>query len=567
MNELLEIVFENRGYTKEFIKEINQADYEPLMDIDLMSDELYAIRKSGELITLLPDFDMDGIMSGVVGFAGLAELGFNVSLFIPDPKDGYGIKNKTIERLVSEYPDVKTIITADVGISSISGVKKAKELGIKVLITDHHIEEKGDSVRDIADVIVNPMRYDETYKNPAICGAHVLWQVLDNYTNKYGSKFEVEQIRRLRVFAGIGTVSDMMPVLYENRQIVRDAVDICRLVHADGTHRFIDNLTGSQIYLNSFRGLYESIEVFHASGKVNSPNDIDEGFFGYYLSPMFNAVKRMDVSLEAAFSVFFDSDPIQRASNVYLLNEKRKTMVADYFELMQEEDSKYAPYIYHSEASSGILGLLATKMRKLTVGPVLVLREENGRYTGSGRSPSWYPARRRILDGGFWAAGHDPSFGVGVDSDDELEALFDFLEKDVQEYMDNLTPEDLVDVEYDYNLGLEGTGDVPFDIPLFYSFVSEVNKLKPFGKGFPEPVGKITFEPQEGKWSTMGGLKQHVKVTLHHGFEILCWNQAHLLDELKQMKEVTVIGRLGKSEFRGRDTINFVGDFQVGVEV
>lgn len=565
MNRLLELIFENRGYTPEYINDINNPDYGLLLDIDVLSVYLKELKDNNEQIVILPDFDMDGIMSGVVGFAGLAELGFNVALFIPDPNDGYGFTAETIDRLVCEYPDVSAILTCDVGITCDGGVKAAKDKGLTVLITDHHVEDPKSDVRQLANCVVNPMRLDETYAHPAICGAHVLWQCLDYYVKLYGDSYQYEQVQRLRVFAGIGTIADLMPVLYENRQLVRDSVDICRLVHADGEHRFINHLTGSQAYQNAFRGLYEAIEVYHAAGRVRQPQDIDESFFGYYLAPMFNSVKRLGEDLDVAFGVFFSDDPIGKACDLYSLNEQRKTLVAQHFETLMATDNLFAPYVYESDAEAGILGLLATKVEKITKRPVLVLRSEKNVYKGSGRAPVWYPALTRLRGAGFYAAGHEGAFGVGVTDRHELNALYAFLKQDVEDCIAGLSEEVLTETPYDYVLGLTGVGDVPFDIPMFYDYVSEVDKLRPFGRGFTEPVGVFKFSPNDGLWSVMGSTKQHVKITLKHGFEILCWNQAELVNGLKKQDEVIVVGKLGCSDFAGRRSLNFIGDFQVEI--
>lgn len=559
MNRLIETYLSRRSYDEQFLSDINNDKHDKLLSIDELCAELKVIHDAGDHLVILPDFDMDGITSGVINFAGLSELGFNVSLFRPTPSDGYGFNEQTIQRLVNEFPDVKAIITCDVGITCYQGVAAANLMGIKVLITDHHLQEAGKENLLYANVVVNPNRTDETYKNKGICGAHVAWQILYQYSTLYESAFMIEQIRRLRVFAGIGTISDMMPLVYENRPLVKDACHICRLVHSNGSSFFVDSMLGCVQYVRAFRGLYEVLNVFADAGKITKPGDINEEFFGYYLAPMFNSVKRLNGNMDVAFGVFFGGYPKDSASTLYSMNEERKAAVASYFNTLMSDNQPYAPYIYLSDAPSGILGLLATKLIKLTGEPTLVLAKgEGNNYHGSGRAPSWFSAVSLIRNEGFFAAGHEGAFGVGVTDKRELKSLFAFLAKTADDIRPDI--DDSAELAYDIHISTLDNGDTNIDIPLFIEFISELRRLAPFGKGFEAPIVMFTFRPEDAEWTTMGSLKQHVKGTFPYGFELLCWNQAQLLSDWQDASLIHVFGHLGISEFRDRRTVNFIGN-------
>ena len=226
MNRLIEKYLDARGYTLKKLADLNNPEHAELLDIDTMARELNVIRESGEHLVILPDFDMDGIMSGTLGYAGLSELGFNVDLYRPNPSDGYGFDEDTIRDILVKYPDVDAIISCDTGITCYAGAEFATDKHIKVLITDHHKQELDDTKSLDALVVVNPNRLEDTYKNKGVCGAHVFYQVLQYYADTYGTLSQRENIRRLRVFAGIGTISDVMPLVYENRDLVRDSCAI-----------------------------------------------------------------------------------------------------------------------------------------------------------------------------------------------------------------------------------------------------------------------------------------------------------------------------------------------------
>ena len=163
MNRLVELTFKNRGYSSEFLREMECAEHGDLKDIDRLAVRLKEIHDEGRHITVLPDFDMDGISAGTVAYAGLSELGFDVSLFIPDPSKGYGFNEDTIKELLKKHPRTQTILTCDTGISCYEGINYCKDRGIEILVTDHHIQE---AVSE-ADIIVDPCRMDDGYEHKA----------------------------------------------------------------------------------------------------------------------------------------------------------------------------------------------------------------------------------------------------------------------------------------------------------------------------------------------------------------------------------------------------------------
>lgn len=564
MNILIQKTFERRKYTPEFLYAIEDPSYGQLRDIDTLAVELKDIHDRGDKLVVYPDFDMDGLSAGSCGYAGFAELGFNVGLYIPDPCDGYGIKPNSIDDVIRQHPDVKCIITCDTGIDCDAAAARAKELGIRMFITDHHKQYHDNTP---VDVIVDPMRMDEEYSHPAICGAFVMYQVLQSYADLYCNSFVRDQIRRLRVFAGFGTVSDTMPVLYENRQLVRDAVDICRLIYGDGGKGSISAIPGHPVYRRAFWGIYDMLKVFEDNGVISGQNDINEDFFGFYLAPAVNSVKRMDGDMVRAFSVFFGND--RRDDMTYLchLNAARKQAVADAINKMNAIDQPYAPYIYYVDANPGIIGLIAQKLMT-SDGPVVVLTQnrENGGYHGSGRSPEWYACATKLSDRIAHVGGHEGAFGCSVASNEELKALYDFFVEDVPAVRSTV---DITEIESDYIITTDRTGDVGLDMDVFDDYLQQIDSYRPFGKGFPMPVGKVVFSNRDimminpkKKMSgveAFGGAKQHLKIHLANGFDIICWNQAYLIKQFDAFTTHSVIGKLKYSEFRGVKSIIFDG--------
>lgn len=560
MNRLVELTMKNRGYTEDYLRDINDSSHDILKDADKLCSCLKYIHDSGMKLTVYPDFDMDGIASGTLGFAGFAELGFNVSLFVPDASKGYGISVESIKTLMNRFPDTQAIITCDTGIDAAAAADYCKSINVIFLVTDHHMQDRMIS----ADIIVNPFRVDETYAHPKICGAHVLYQILMRYAELYGNYYIQSQIERLKVFAGIGTVSDVMPVLYENRQLVRDAVSICRLIYGDGTSGFVATVPGCDVYRRAFWGLYYVLSVYHDCGSINSQDDITEEFFGFYLAPMFNSCKRLSEDMTKAFGVFFGNNPHDDASHLYDLNLKRKELTERELNTMLSQSQPYAPYVYISTANEGILGLLATKFISRSGKPTLVVRLDNGYYHGSGRKPDWYVFDERDAQL-IHRKGHASSFGCGFNSENDIKAFFDSVGATYDaQYMDAVDSGLIVEDAYDFVIAPDWSADTGIDISLFAEYIDEINAFRPFGKDFPAPRIKFTFFNRDViGWKQIGKTKQHLKISFANGFDMLCWNQGHLISEQNNDVQHVVYGHLGRSEFRGEESVNFTGDFAI----
>lgn len=568
MNRLIQKIFENRGYTQAFLREVNHPDYPMLKDIDIMCVRLKAIHDAGDLIITYPDFDTDGIMSGITGYAGLSELGFKTGLYIPDPSAGYGISQKSVADLLYQYPDTKAIITCDTGIGAMEAALYCRTAGVELLVTDHHKQ----SAIIPASVIVDPMRQDESYDHQ-ICGAFVFWQVLKRYAELYGTYMMQDQIARLKVFAGIGTVSDSMPILYENRQLVRDAVMICRLIYGDGSSSSVGCITGTDMYRLAFWGLYDFLKVCEENGIIKSSLDIDEEFFGWYLAPMLNSTKRMNGSMWKTFGIFFcgnvgDENPRrQYVQELYELNNSRKRLVSQKLMEMTVAAQPYAPFLYLTDADEGIRGLLATKLMQRTGMPTFVVSDRgvNGlknRYSGSGRSPEWFPAISLLRDQTYlFIAGHEQAFGCGMDGQEQLKQLFDHLSVLIPNILSRI---EVPETRPDYIIDTDWSkGDIGIDLAVFSEYLDEIDNYKPFGKGFEKPVGCFRFRNQDVLcWKRIGQAKEHLKISLPGGLDILCWSQGHLIDQKDSFTTHTVVGGLGRSEYRGVISINFTGELK-----
>lgn len=562
MNKLIQRMLENRGYPYDFLDDINRCDHVLPSNIDLLCERLHRYRLSGERVIMLSDFDTDGIMSGVIGFSGLAEMGFNVALYLPTT-DSYGFSEDDVVRILSQYSDAKVILTADVGISAHKGVEYAQRCGLEVLVTDHH--KTSDVVQ--GNVVVDPACDVNKDVYPSICGAHVLYLVLLSYAKRYAPLF-VSQIERLSVFAGIATVADSMPVYYENRPIIRQAVSFCRSLYADGDISVVASLPGCAIYRRCFFGLFKLIEVFSRHGKLRDSASLTETFFGFYVAPALNSIKRMSGDITDAYMVFFgdEGSAVVSLEKILSLTDQRKLLVEEGFqEIVSDLSSQpWAPYIYVTTAPAGLRGLLAQRFLSMTGLPVLVVAEtDDGSYIGSGRCPSWFPFLDIVGSLDFvHPAGHNVAFGVKLDGSLACDDMFSFLKAEV----DHRKPADFgKPSKPDFVIStVDPDADCGLDEDLFYDYLSEIEAYRPFGVGFQEPQADLEFDPRQAVWSYLGSKHSHVKAMLPGGFSVLLFNQASLfpdgIDPSVMPSFVKVRGRISINEFRGRKFLQFIGE-------
>lgn len=587
--DLFEILRDRRGWTTEHLREINDPTHEPLMDMDAVVEELHRFHTSGDKLVVVPDFDMDGITSGVIGLAGLSELGFNVRLYRPDYAQGHAVTPRDIDSILAQFDDVKGIITCDVGITAHAGIDYAKSKGLRVIVTDHHKETEG---RTAADVIVDPARYDETYRLEGICGAHVLYQVLHAYAETHDIA-RLESIEYLKLFAGVGTVADVMPLIYENRQLVKDSLSIARLLYAKADPEApldeIANVENSTLmmllraehhhplFVSAFEGFATVLAMFTDIGKLRSIKDINASFYGFYLSPTFNAIRRINGDIEMGFGAFFAPTKKEKQACIKVLlddNQRRKEMVVTYRKAIEERNQPYAPHIYLTDAPTGMLGLLANAIMSDKGYPIVVMRDPtdpDGRAGGSARSLPWYPLNTEVNKAGYTALGHEHACGVQVQSARDLPSLARFLERSIETTWERLVSSGLLAEtdRADLVLGDGPDADGSIDeIDEILSLAERIQTLQPFGHGFTEPEIEIVVDLAESHLKVIGSEKTHLAITLHNGIKCLWWNKADLAPDLEEKKEsiipgestVRLRGKFGVNVFMGTVSANFFID-------
>lgn len=600
--ELFNRVRERMGWTDQYLKSINDAQHPLLKDVDQMVMALEILRASGKEITIVPDFDTDGICAGMILYAGLNEIGLTTNLHVPDYHLGHEIQPTVISTVKQQFPNTEAVITCDAGTNSRDALAYANHIGLITLVTDHHVEE----IKSLAHILVNPNRIDETYPNREICGAHVAYQVVERYASLYHPD-KLSAITWLKVFAGIGTVADVMSLVYENRDLVREALMFTRLLIAtpepEPTYTWVkskyeepDEFDDSDIpidrtptllamlqsqnhhpvYMRAFEGLSMLLEELGTTHER-----VDEQLYGFSIAPAFNATRRVDGDYRTGFAVFTANTPDeQRAAAQRLVeyNLQRKTQVQKILGEILESDQPWAPYVFPTDALPGMLGLIAQNLMLMHGHPVAVVCiHADGSCSGSMRSPTWFPVIEQLSslqDPTIGAQGHEFACGAHAPSP---QALCNALATLVPKRRDEIIAETGVLIHSDpaaLVLGTSSDADAPLhEIKAITQYMRAVRELAPFGHGFPAPPVDMVINLATCSIHTMGDQKQHLKIITPEGVALLWWNRSDLAPLLRERKNsidpadtmYRLRVTLNLNTFAGRTTLQGIVDHEVEI--
>lgn len=414
-------------------------------------------------IRIIGDYDIDGVMSTYILLESLRGLGCDVDMMIPNRiTDGYGINEHLIEQAWQEGRD--TIITCDNGIAAVAQIRKAKDLGMTVIVTDHHevpfedLEGERKEILPPADAIVNPKQKACSYPFAGLCGAVVAMKVMEALYEKMAP--EVDLVDKMLPFAGIATIGDVMDLQDENRILVKEGLQ--RLHHTT-------NL-----------GLQELIRVNNLE-----PENISPYHIGFILGPCLNASGRLDTAKRALQLLLADSreEAAVLAGDLKNLNESRKEMTAQGLEKAIEQVESTSMMedtvlvVFLPECHESLAGIIAGRLRERYHKPSFVLTRGEEGVKGSGRSIESYSMYEKLCECKEYLTkfgGHPMAAGLSL----EEENVERFRRKLNEQ--SGLTEEDLVE---------KVTIDVP--MPIHYirkDLVQELSLLEPFGKGNEKPL-------------------------------------------------------------------------------
>jgi single-stranded-DNA-specific exonuclease len=457
-----------------------------LRDMEAGVDRLLHAIRERQRIEIHGDYDVDGTTSTVILKTAIEMAGGECTFCIPHRlRDGYGIQLAAVERAAEA--GVRLIVSVDTGIRAGAIVRRAAELGVDVIVTDHHLPEE-DLPPAIA--VINPNRADCTYPNKGLCGVGVAFKLVEGLLSRLG--WEPAKLRRVLdsflKLAAIGTVADVVPLLGENRAIVRHGLAGLRVVNNPG-----------------LRALLHTAGI--ESGVAPSARQV-----GFQIAPRINAAGRM-ASADSVIELFFTRDAARAtaiAEELQRLNSSRQAeeagIVEEILAICERDavtDEQYTLVFSGGGWHRGVLGIVASRLVERFHRPVFVLGENDGDAAGSGRSiPGFHlldaldGMRNLFLKYG----GHSHAAGLTMAASN----VDEFRRRLNRHALGCLTAQDLApSLEIDARVALNDLDD---------RFYREIRSLEPFGAGNHAPVFaafnlEVSSEPRLMK-------EKHVRVNL-----------------------------------------------------
>ena len=452
---------------EEFEKYLNGSiteanDPHLLKDVDRLCMLLKEKIETGVAVRIIGDYDIDGVMATYILYTGIRRVGGDVSTMIPDRmKDGYGINEHLIEQ--AKEDGIDTIVTCDNGIAAMKEIAYAKELGMTVLVTDHHeipyeeADGKRQYLSSVADTIVNPKQPDCPYPFKWLCGAAVAWKVIQVLYEFF--HIPIEESDEFLEKVAFATVGDVMDLSDENRILVKEGL---RRIHhtTNPGMRALILQNGLEI---------EQVSAYH---------------FGFVLGPCINASGRLDTA-RISLQLFLEKDGQKAAAiarELVELNIQRKDMTADGVELAKElVEKEYKKdkvlVIYLPDTHESLAGIIAGRIREIYHKPAFVLTDAEEGVKGSGRSIEEYSmyeelCKCRELFTKF--GGHPMAAGLSLPAE-KVEAFRTAVNESCQLTEEDFIPKVKVDIA------------MPVGYPNA-ALIKELEVLEPFGKGNTKPL-------------------------------------------------------------------------------
>ena len=452
-----EIEFYLRGKVEDLYDGILMKDMS--VAVDIIREKI----QERKPIRIIGDYDIDGVNATYILLEGIEKLGGDVSVDIPDRmKDGYGLNKTLIDRAFES--DVDTIITCDNGIAARAEIAYGKSLGMTIIVTDHHevpYEETEEGIHYLlppADAVIDPKREDCEYPFPHLCGAGVVYKLVETLFNVEGR--ESAEIEYLIENVAIATVGDVMDLIGENRIFVKYGLEKLTQTKNLGLKALME-CTGVDV---------ERLSSYH---------------IGFVIGPCLNASGRLDTAKRALelLRARTKAEADILAGDLKALNDSRKEMTAEAVEeaIEQVENTSLKEdrvlVIYLPDCHESLAGIVAGRIREKYYKPTFVLTNAEEGAKGSGRSIDTYHMYDEMIKckdllGKF--GGHKLAGGLSI----AIENV-DVFRRRLNENC-ALSEEELYEKV-----------SIDMQLPLAYvseTLIGELECLEPFGKANPKPV-------------------------------------------------------------------------------
>lgn len=482
------------------------------------------------LIYVVADYDVDGVSAGSGMDLILRDLGANFVIRFPKRmSEGYGFSDK----ILNEINDEKTlIVTVDNGISSVETIEKAENHGWNVVVIDHH-QMRGDGLIPAAECIVDPHIFKEEGEFEDYCGAGLVFKLAEELGVKK------ETIDKCKVFASIATIQDSVPLLQENRRIVREGIDLLNKRKVD------------------LPGLYSLCRTMYISLSTDPKVNLNEDSIAFKIGPCINAIGRLeDDGAKKAYNTIlhYEMEREEGIQNLVSMNEKRKALTATQQQALiykAEKDvlteNTTCLVLYLNGLHEGVIGINASMLCDKYHMPCIVLTdsEEEGILKGSARSIDGINIKEcldKVSQYVYKYGGHAGAAGLSVKKTD-----FQNFVTAINAVIPKVNMQDPTKKGWDIEL----TED-----EVLTTFM-ELRRYAPFGEGFPAPIFKVRFNALSRRNIGAAGVALSAET-----IEAVNFSMREKMNDVKGGMTLNLIGTLDFSSYSKKPQVIF-NDFQI----
>ena len=527
INKLLASILVNRNIEEDkieaFLNPTRKSFHDPFLMPDMKKavDRILKAMQNKEKIIIYGDYDVDGITSITVLKSFLEDRGVHVDSYIPNRlEEGYGLNKPAIEKIAENK--YQLMITVDCGISGIEEIEYANSLGIETIVTDHH--EVGDSLPN-AIAVVDAKRKDNEYPCRDLAGVGVVFKLIQAIGIKLGLE-EKEYLKYLDIVC-IGTISDIVPLIDENRAIAKLGLLLVRQTKNLG----LQNLLMSSGYKN-----------------------IDSTTISFGVAPRINACGRMGHADEA-LNLFLSKDiyevnELTKKLNEYnkIRQETEKNIYEDAVNQIEQNklNEKNAIIVSGENWHHGVIGIVSSKITDLYFKPSILLCNEGEFSKGSGRSIPGFDLHQALMqcqDTIDRFGGHAMAIGITIKTDKFQEFAEEFENVAKEAKIDEIIPIINIDAKIELN-------------EINKEMVESLKLLEPYGEGNKMPI----FAFRNLKIDSIRALSEgkHIKLTLRDNNNIINaigFNLGKIAEDYRIGDKIDVVGTLEINSFNGVDSL------------
>ena len=526
ISRLLAILLCSRGIVAKeqvdlYLSPTRKDFYNPFLMPDMQKavDRIINAIKNKEKVIIYGDYDVDGITSTTVLKQFLAERGLIVDWYIPNRlNEGYGLNKNAIKEINDK--GYKLIITVDCGISALEEIKYANDLGMEVIVTDHHEPVE---VLPQCLAVVDAKRKDNIYPYNQLAGVGVVFKLIQALSIKLN--LEEKEFLKFLDLVAVGTISDIVPLKDENRVIAKLGLKLVEVTKNIGLKTLISVLGFKKI---------------------------DSTAISFGVAPRINASGRMGVQ-EKALNLFLTDNYEEAKKITQELNEfnndrqaEEQKIFKEALEMLKKENNKSCIILGNENWHHGVIGIVASKITDMYFKPSILLCFEGNEGKGSGRSIPGFDLHKALMECSKDIkkfGGHSMAIGITIEKD-----KFESFKNDFEKYAEQTNIKEIVPiVNIDAEISLK---DLSIDI------VKQLELLEPFGEANKMP--QFLFKNMKIIAIRAISEGKHLKLKLkqdNYIIDAIGFNMGELSNLYQIEDRIDVVGNIGVNTFNGMENL------------